>query len=82
MWVGGYDDWTPEEQREWDRDLEELERERAKRDLKDKQTSHVEPQTSHEDLFWFTIANDFPLFQATYTRVNGTNLYRFETGIS
>ena len=75
MWVGGYDDWTPAEQREWDRDLEELERERAQRDLKDKQTSHVEPQTNHEDLSWFTIANDFPLFQATYTRVNGTNLY-------
>ena len=41
MWVGGHDDWTPAEQREWDRDLEELERERAQRDLKDKQTSHV-----------------------------------------
>ena len=27
MWIGGYDDWTPAEQREWDRDLEELERE-------------------------------------------------------
>ena len=44
------------------------------RDLKDKQTSHVEPQTNHEDLSWFTMANDFPLFQATYTRLNETNL--------
>ena len=26
MWIGGYDDWTPAEQREWDRDLEENER--------------------------------------------------------
>lgn len=26
MWIGGYDDWTPAEQREWDRDLEEYER--------------------------------------------------------
>ena len=25
MWIGGYDDWTPAEQREWDRDLAELE---------------------------------------------------------
>jgi len=27
MWVGGYDDWTPAEQREWDRDLAALENE-------------------------------------------------------
>ena len=26
MWIGGYDDWTPAEQREWDRDMEENER--------------------------------------------------------
>ena len=26
MWIGGYDDWTPAEQREWDRDLEEYAR--------------------------------------------------------
>ena len=32
MTVGGYDDWTPAEQLEWDRDLEELERERAQRE--------------------------------------------------
>lgn len=24
MWVGGYDDWTPAEQLEWDRDLKEI----------------------------------------------------------
>lgn len=23
MWIGGYDDWTPAEQRDWDRDMEE-----------------------------------------------------------
>ena len=23
MWIGGYDDWTPAEQRDWDRGLEE-----------------------------------------------------------
>ena len=75
MWVGGYDDWTPAEQREWHRDLEELERERAQRDLKDKQTSHVEPQTNHEDLSWFTMAIDYPLFKATYTKIGDTDLY-------
>lgn len=52
------------------------------RDLKDKQTSHVEPQTNHEDLSWFTMANDFSLFQATYTRVNGTNLYVIDLKLS
>lgn len=31
MLVGGYDDWTPAEQREWDRDLEELKTECAKK---------------------------------------------------
>ena len=32
MWIGGYDDWTPAEQREWDRDLAELETERKPRE--------------------------------------------------
>lgn len=31
MWVGGYSDWTPAEQREWDRDLKELEAEHEQR---------------------------------------------------
>ena len=31
MWLGGYSDWTPAEQREWDRDLKELEAEREQR---------------------------------------------------
>ena len=34
MWIGGYDDWTPAEQREWDRDLEELEREQREHEAK------------------------------------------------
>ena len=32
MWIGGYDDWTPAEQREWDRDLEEMQAEREQRE--------------------------------------------------
>ena len=32
MWIGGYDDWTPAEQREWHRDLAELEAEREQRE--------------------------------------------------
>ena len=37
MWVGGYEDWTPAEQREWDRDLEQLEREREEREQKERE---------------------------------------------
>ena len=36
MWVGGYSDWTPAEQRELDRDIAELEAEREERELKAK----------------------------------------------
>ena len=36
MWLGGYSYWTPAEQREWDRDIAELETEREERELKAK----------------------------------------------
>lgn len=39
MWVGGYSDWTLAEQREWERDLEELKAEREQKDLNDILTS-------------------------------------------
>ena len=42
MWVGGYDDWTPAEQREWDRDLEELEREQEEREQKEREQKEHE----------------------------------------
>ena len=32
MWIGGYDDWTPAEQREWDRDIEEMRAESEQRE--------------------------------------------------
>ena len=38
MWVG-YDDWTPAEQREWDRNLEELKTEFGEKYLNDTPTS-------------------------------------------
>ena len=45
MWEGGYDDWTPAEHREWDRDLEELEREREEREQKErKQKEHEQKE--------------------------------------
>ena len=33
MWIGGYHDWTPAEQREWDRGLEKLEAGREQSEL-------------------------------------------------
>ena len=33
MWIGKYDDWKLAEQRQWDRDLAELEAEREQREL-------------------------------------------------
>ena len=61
MWTGGYSDWTPAEQREWDRDLEELETERAQRDLNDTLTSNVENQKrgDSKELSWLELAIDF-----------------------
>ena len=34
MRVGGYSDWTPAEELEWDRDIEKLEAESEERELK------------------------------------------------
>ena len=34
MWIGGYDDWTPAEQREWDRDLEEMQAEWSRENVR------------------------------------------------
>ena len=66
MRVGGYSDWTPAEQREWDRDIEKLEAESEERELK----------TENENkLHRLELAIDDPLFKAAYTRVFGSNLY-------
>ena len=66
MCVGGYSDWTPAEQREWDRDIEKLEAEREQRELKAK---------NEDKLHWLELALDDPLFKVSYTRVFGSNLY-------
>ena len=44
MWIGGYDDWTPAEQREWNRDLAELEAEHERRELTAKTENDKETQ--------------------------------------
>ena len=68
MWVGGYEDWTPAEQREWDRDLEEMW-------VKHEQTERVMYPENKENLHWMELALDDPLFKATYTRIFGSNLH-------
>ena len=68
MWIGGYDDWTPAEQREWDRDIEEMRAEREKRES-------VMKTENEDNLSWLQMAIDYPLFKATYTKIGDTDLY-------
>ena len=49
-------------------DIEELEAEREQRESVRKVESEDKPS-------WLEMTIDYPLFKATYTRVNGTNLY-------
>lgn len=65
MWVGGYSDWMFAEQREWDRDMAELEGEREERELFAK---------NEDKLHWLELALDDPMFKVSYTRVFGSNL--------
>ena len=75
MWVGGYDDWTPAEQREWDRDLEELEGEREECEKQNEQNEQKEQSEQKESKTWMDMALDDPLFKATFTRLGDTNAY-------
>ena len=66
MWIGGYDDWTPAEQHEWDKDIAELEVEREQR----------ERDAKNEDkLSWLELALDDPMFKVIYTKTGDTDLY-------
>ena len=81
MWVGGYDDWTPAEQREWDRDLAELEREKEEKEQKEKKEREQKEQREQkerderETKTWLELALDDPLYRATYTRIGTTDHY-------
>ena len=73
MWIGGYDDWTPAEQREWDRDLEELEREEREREV---ETEREQRESKDKNkLSWMDLALDDPLYKATYTKIEGPDWY-------
>ena len=89
MCVGGYDDWTPAEQREWDRDLEELEREQReheaktdyeKRDIpkrleKIHHTDGKDCKKKEQSKTWMDLALADPMFKTTFTRMGDTNAY-------
>ena len=89
MWIGTYDDWTPAEQREWDRDMEENERlyeERQKqkeceeRKSKEEQQEPTPPKEIKEPKApevktWMDWAFEDPLYKATFTRLGDTNAY-------
>ena len=84
MWIGGYDDWTPAEQRDWDRDMEEnarLYEERQKeRELKEKgeQTASqdvTDVKEVKETKSWMDWAFEDPLYKATFTRLANTHAY-------
>ena len=69
---GGYSDWTPAEQREWDRDIEKIEAEHEQREFTAK--------TENEDkLRWLELAIDDPMFKITKNRVFGSSLYMLLT---
>ena len=86
-WVGGYDDWTPAEQREWDRDLDELEHKESekkqekqeKKEFKErkkpgKKACDVKSKKKKQKT-WMDWALEDPLFKATFTRAGNTNAY-------
>lgn len=67
MWIGGYSDWTPAEQREWDRDMKEYERlydEREKQ--KERELNAIEADSKT----WKEWALYNPLYKA-YISVGG-----------
>ena len=81
MWFGGYDDWTPAEQRDWDRDLEDnarLYKESQKEQLAEKEDKAQ--QTDSKDVkeqtkTWMEWAFEDPLYKATFTRLGETHAY-------
>ena len=88
MWYGGYNDWTPAEQRDWDRDMEEnkrLHQERQKEQLVEKEDKAS--QTDSKDVTeeatekvpdtksWMDWALEDPLYKATFTQLANTHAY-------
>ena len=67
MWIGGYDDWTPAEQRDWDRGLEENARWMEEKKAEEERALNAIPADSKT---WKEWATDNPLYKACVS-VNG-----------
>ena len=67
MWIGGYDDWTPAEQRDWDRGLEENARWMVEKKAEEERALKAIPADSKTPKEW---ARDNPLYKACVS-VNG-----------
>ena len=67
MWIGGYDDWTPAEQRDWDRGLEENARWMAEKKAEEERALNAIPADSKT---WKEWATDNPMYKACVS-VNG-----------
>ena len=80
MWIGGYDDWTPAEQREWDRDLEEMQAEREQREREAKNEDKLIPKLE-TDLYAVDLKRQTPskqgdrnlVFEVIYPLYQGLN---------
>ena len=91
MWIGTYDDWTPAEQRDWDRDMEENERlyeerqkqeqvavKEEKKELSKEPVKEEQPESTKEvkeTKTWMDWAFEDPLYKATFTRLGDTHAY-------
>ena len=76
MWIGGYDNWTPAEQCEWDRDLEENERLYDEREKQKESKMNKEEKTP--EFHWMELALDDPLYEVSHAHAVGTHLYSFD----
>ena len=83
MWIGGYDDWTPAEQRDWDRDMEENARLYEEKQKEQTTSTIVKEETVNEKVnekateakTWMDWALEDPMYKATFIRVGETNVY-------
>ena len=72
MWIGGYDDWTPAEQRDWDRRLEENARWMAEKKAEEERALNAIKADSKT---WKEWALDNPMYKALTSVEGGTHNY-------
>ena len=82
MWFGGYNDWSPAEQRDWDRDMEENKRLHEERQKEDKASQTDSKDVTEEATekvpetkSWMDWAFEDPLYKAMFTQLANTHAY-------